>query len=108
MARKTIPGSRNKSQKLLVKSKSGLKISKSLIISESNVKKTKSKATNHEKFTSKKASKDDLCSKCGIREKGPGFRFLCRYCFRNAGDESVYSVNPSTMSKDIFFVKIPK
>lgn len=108
MAQKTIPGLHNKNKKLLVKSKSSLKISKSLIISESNVKKTQSKATIQEKFTSKKAPKDDLCSKCGIREKGPGFRFLCRYCFRNAGDESVYSFNQSTMSKDIFFVKIPK
>ena len=92
MAQKTIHGPYNMGKNVLVKSKSNLKISKSLIIPESNVKKTK--------------SKDDLCSNCGIRAKGPGFHFLCRYCFRKAGDEPVYSINFNTIGGDIFFTKI--
>jgi len=92
MAQKIIHKPYNKGTKVLVKSKSNLKISKSLII--------------HDKFTSKKAPKDDLCSSCGIRAKGPGFRFLCRYCFRKAGDEPVYSINSVAIGEDIFFPKI--
>ena len=105
MAQKIIHSPHNKGKKVLVKSKSNLKISKSLIIPESNVKRTKSNAIIHGKFTSKKAPKDDLCSSCGIREKGPGFRFLCRYCFRKAGDEPVYSINSVAIGEDIFFPK---
>jgi ribosomal protein S14 len=106
MAQKIIHRPYNKGKKVLVKSKSNLKISKSLIIPESNVKRTKSNAIIHGKFTSKKAPKDDLCSNCGIRAKGPGFRFLCRYCFRKAGDEPVYSINSIATGEDIFFPKI--
>jgi ribosomal protein S14 len=106
MAQKTIHRSYNKGKKVSVKSKSNLKISKALIIPESNVKKTKSNAIIHGKFTSKKAPKDDLCTHCGIRAKGPSFRYLCRYCFRKAGDEPVYSININTIGKDIFFTKI--
>jgi len=106
MAQKTLHRPYNKGKHVLVISKSNLNISKSLIISESNVKKTKSNTIIHGKFTSKKAPKDDLCSNCGIRAKGPGFRFLCRYCFRKAGDEPVYSINFNTIGEDIFFTKI--
>ncbi len=56
---------------------------------------------------SRKTPKDDLCTHCGVRQKGPGFRFLCRYCFRKAGDETVYSINSDTMNTDIFSQKIP-
>jgi len=106
MAQKIIHSPFNKGKKVLVKSKSNLKISKSLIIPESNVKRTKSNALIHGGFTSKKALKDDLCSNCGIRAKGPGFRFLCRYCYRKAGDEPVYSINSDTIIGDIFSSKI--
>jgi hypothetical protein len=106
MARKTTSAPHNKSKKLLVKGKSNLKISKSLIISESSVRNTKSGSIIHENFTSKKAPKGDLCTNCGIRQKGPDFRFLCRYCFRKAGDDPVYSINSGTTSKDIFSPKI--
>ena len=106
MAINTLHRPYNKGKNVLVKSNSNLKISKSLIIPESNVKKTKSKAIIHGKLTSKRAPKDDLCSSCGIRAKGPGFRFLCRYCFRKAGDEPVYSINFNTIGEEIFFTKI--
>jgi len=108
MAQKTIQRLNNKDKRVSVKSKSRLKLSKSLIIPESNLKKRKSNAIIQGKFISREVPKKDLCSHCGIREKGPGFRFLCRYCFRNAGDESIYSINSSTLRKDIFFTKIPK
>jgi len=106
MAQKIKHSSYNMGKNVLVKSKSNLKISKSLIIPESNVKKTKSNAITHGNLTSKKVSTDDLCSNCGIRTKGPGFRFLCRYCFRKAGDEPVYSINFNTTAEEIFFTKI--
>ena len=106
MAQKTLHRPYNKGKNVLVISKSNLNISKSLIMSESNVKKTKSNAIIHGKFTSKKVPNDDLCSNCGIRAKGPGFRFLCRHCFRKAGDEPVYSINFNTIGGDIFFTKI--
>ena len=106
MAQKIIHKPFNKGKKVLVKSKSNLKISKSLIIPESNVKRTKSNAIIRGKLTSKKTPKDDLCSNCGIRAKGPGFRFLCRYCYRKAGDEPVYSINSIATGEDIFFPKI--
>ena len=106
MAQKTIHRPYNIGKKVSVKSKSNLKISKSLIIPESNVKKTQSNAIIHGKLISKNAPKDDLCSSCGIRTKGPGFRFLCRYCFRKAGDEPVYSVNFNRIGEEIFFTKI--
>lgn len=94
-------------QKSMKKGKSKLNISSSVINAEPNVKKTKSGMIIRGNFRSKKVPEDDLCSSCGIRQKGPGFRFLCRYCFRKAGDESVYSISPSKISKDIFFTKIP-
>ena len=106
MAQKIIHRPFNKGKKVLVKSKSNLKISKSLIIPESNVKRTKSNAIIRGKLTSKKTPKDDLCSNCGIRAKGPGFRFLCRYCYRKAGDDPVYSINSDTIIEDIFSSKI--
>ena len=106
MAQKTLNRPNNKGKNMLVISKSNLNISNSLIIPESNVKKVKSNAIIHGRFTSKKASKNDLCSNCGIRAKGPGFRFLCRYCFRKAGDEPAYSINFNTIGEDIFFTKI--
>lgn len=106
MAQKTIHSPYKMGKKVSVKSKSNLKISKSLITPESNVKSTKSNVINHGKLTSKKAPKDDLCSNCGIREKGPDFRFLCRYCFRKAGDEPVYSINFNTIGEEVFFTKI--
>jgi len=107
MARKTSPVSHNKRKNILAKSKSNLKIPKSLIIPESSVMNTKSGSSIHKNFTPKKGPKDDLCTHCGVRQKGPGFRFLCRYCFRKAGDEAVYSINSGTMNKDIFSQKIP-
>ena len=106
MAQKVATAPHKMGKKVLVRGKSNLKISKSLIILESNVKKTKSNAIIHGKLTSKKVPKDDLCSNCGIRAKGPGFRFLCRYCFRKAGDEPVYSINSVAIGEDIFFPKI--
>ncbi|MEJ2657807.1 MAG: hypothetical protein P8012_11540 [Desulfobacterales bacterium] len=106
MAQKTIPAHYHKNKNLSVKGKSNSKISRSLIIDKSNVRKAESGSTSYKNFGSKKAPKDDLCTHCGIRKKGPGFRFLCRYCFRKAGDEPVYSINPSTISKDIFSQKI--
>ena len=106
MAQKIIHRPFNKGKKVLVKSKSNLKISKSLIIPESNVKRTKSNAKIYENLSSKNPLKDDLCTHCGIRQKGPGFRFLCRYCFRKAGDEPVYSINSVAIGEDIFFPNI--
>jgi len=109
MAPKTIPLPHNKRKNLRVKGKSSSKIPKSMIIPKSKMKKAQSGTIIHENFRAKKVQKkDDLCSNCGIRKKGPGFRFLCRYCFRKAGDEPVYSINSDTILKDIFFPKIPK
>jgi hypothetical protein len=107
MARKTKHTSHNVRKKKSKNAKSELKISRSLKLRGSKVRETKSGTIIQGNFRSKKVPEDDLCSNCGIRQKGPGFRFLCRYCFRKAGDESVYSINPSTISKDIFFTKIP-
>jgi ribosomal protein S14 len=101
MAQKTTSISNGKTKSLLVKSKSNLSISRSLIIPGSNVRKTKSDTIIHESFASNKVPKDDLCTHCGVRQKGPGFRFLCRYCFRKAGDDPVFSINSATMGKDI-------
>jgi ribosomal protein S14 len=107
MEEKIIPVLHHKSKNFLVKSKSSLKISRSLIIPESNVRNTKSESVIHKNFAPKKRPKDDLCTHCGVRQKGPGFRFLCRYCFRKAGDETVYSINSGTMNKDMFSQKFP-
>jgi len=98
----------DKRKKLRVKGKSAAKMSQSMIIPKMKVRGGKSDAIIYENFRSKKVKKDDLCSNCGIRKKGPGFRFLCRYCFRKAGDEPVYSINSDTITKDIFFPKIPR
>jgi ribosomal protein S14 len=102
MAQKAKSISNGKSKNLSAKSKSNLKISRSLFVSQSNLRKTKSVTITHENFTSKKVPKDDLCTHCGVRKKGPDFRFLCRYCFRKAGEEPVFSINSATMSKDMF------
>ena len=107
MAQKTLPISNGKRKNILIKSKSNLKIPRSLIIPETNVRSAKSGPILHENFTPKKTRKDDLCTHCGVRQKGPGFRFLCRYCFRKAGDETVYSINTSTMNRDPASQKIP-
>ena len=101
MAQKTISISNGKSRNILAKSKSNLKISRSLIIPEANVRHMKSEPILHENLTPKKTRKDDLCTHCGVRQKGPGFRFLCRYCFRKAGDETVYSINSGSMNRDM-------
>jgi hypothetical protein len=107
MARKTKNTSHNVRKKTSKNAKSGSKISRSLMVRGPKVKETKSGTIIQGNFRSKKTPEDDLCSNCGIRQKGPGFRFLCRYCFRKADDNSVYSINASTISKDIFFTKIP-
>ena len=107
MAQKTNPVSHHKGKNLLVKSKSNLKISQTLIVPESNVRSSKSGSITYKNLAPGKKPKDDLCTHCGVRQKGPGFRFLCRYCFRKAGEETVYSINSGTMSKDIFSQKIP-
>jgi ribosomal protein S14 len=107
MARKTSPVPHNKSNNILVKGKSNLKTPPSLIIPGSSVMNTKSGPKIHKNFTPNKGLKDDLCTHCGVRQKGPGFRFLCRYCFRKAGDETVYSINSGSVNKDVFSQKIP-
>jgi ribosomal protein S14 len=107
MAQKTRSITNGNNKNLLVNSKPNLKLSRSLIIPESTVRHTKSGSAIHKNATPKKRPKDDLCTHCGVRQKGPGFRFLCRYCFRKAGDEAVYSINSGTMNKDIFSQKIP-
>ena len=106
MAQKTTHKPYNMDKKVLVKSKFNLKISKSLIIPESNVKRTKSNVKIYENLGSKSPPKNNLCTHCGVRQKGPGFRFLCRYCYRKAGDEPVYSINSDTIIEDIFSSKI--
>ena len=106
MAQKTLSTSNGKRKNTLVKSKSNLNIPRSLIISDTNLKKTKSSTTFHENLPSKKMPKDDLCTHCGVRQKGPGFRFLCRYCYRKAGNETVYSISTSTMNRDLSYQKI--
>jgi ribosomal protein S14 len=106
MAQKTIHRPHHKDKKVLVKGKLNLKISKSLIIPESKMIKAKLNAKIYENLSSKNSPKDDLCSNCGIRAKGPGFRFLCRYCFRKAGDDPVYSISSIAIGEDIFFPKI--
>ena len=106
MAQKIIHSPHNKGKKVLVKSKSNLKISKSLIIPESKIKKAKSNVKIYENLGSKSPPKNNLCTHCGVRQKGPGFRFLCRYCYRKAGDEPVYSINSDTIIEDIFSSKI--
>jgi len=108
MAPKTTRVPSDKRKKLRVKGKSSAKMSPSMIIPKSKVRGGKSDAIIYENFRSKKVKKDDLCSNCGIRKKGPGFRFLCRYCFRKAGDEPVYSINSDTIIKDIFSPKISR
>jgi ribosomal protein S14 len=107
MTQKTIPISNGKRKNVLVKTKPNLKISRSLIIAETEVRRTKQDTLLHETLSSKKTRKDDLCTHCGVRQKGPGFRFLCRYCFRRAGDETVYSINSGTMNRDMTSYKIP-
>jgi hypothetical protein len=106
MAHKTISISNGKTKNLLVKSKSNLNISRSLIMPGSSVRKTKSDGIIHKNVASKKVPKNDLCTHCGVRQKGPGFRFLCRYCFHKAGDDPVYSINSATMSKDMSSQKL--
>ena len=106
MAQKTVSISNGKRKNVLVKSKSSLNIPRSLIIPETNVRKAKSITTSHENPLSKKTSKDDLCTHCGVRQKGPGFRFLCRYCYRKAGNDTVYSISPGTSNRDLAFQKI--
>jgi ribosomal protein S14 len=106
MAQQRISISNGKRKNVLVKSKSNLKISQSLIIPEANVSRTKSATVLHENLAPKKSRKDDLCTHCGVRQKGPGFRFLCRYCFRKAGDETVYSISSGTMNRDMASRKI--
>ena len=106
MAQKAATAPHKMGKKVLVRGKSNLKISKSLIIPESKIKRAKSSVKIYENLSSKSSPKDNLCSNCGIRAKGPGFRFLCRYCFRKAGDEPVYSINSVAIGEDIFFPKI--
>ena len=106
MAQKAATASHKMDKKVLVRGKSNLKISKSLIIPESKIKKAKSNVKSYENLSLKSSAKDNLCSNCGIRAKGPGFRFLCRYCFRKAGDEPVYSINSVAIGEDMFFPKI--
>ena len=106
MAQKAATASHKMDKKVLVRGKSNLKISKSLIIPESKIKKAKSNVKSYENLSLKSSAKDNLCSNCGIRAKGPGFRFLCRYCFRKAGDEPVYSINSVAIGEDVFFPKI--
>jgi len=107
MAQKIKPLPNHKGKNLLVKSKSNLKISQTLIVPESKVRSSKSGSITYKDLAPRKKPKDDLCTHCGVRQKGPGFRFLCRYCFRKAGEETVYSINSGTMNKDIFPQKIP-
>jgi len=106
MAQKAATASHKMGKKVLVRGKPNLKIPKSLIIPESKIKKAKSNVKSYENLSLKSSPQDNLCSNCGIREKGPGFRFLCRYCFRKAGDEPVYSINSVSIGEDIFFPKI--
>jgi ribosomal protein S14 len=106
MAQQTISISNGKRKSIVVKSKSNFKISRSLITPEANVKRTKSVTILHENLPSKQTRKDDLCTHCGVRQKGPGFRFLCRYCFRKAGEETVYSISSGTTNRDMSSRKI--
>jgi ribosomal protein S14 len=106
MAQITISISTGKNKNILVKNKSNLKISQSLIIPEANERRTKSVTILHENLAPKKSRKDNLCTHCGVRQKGPGFRFLCRYCFRKAGDETVYSISSGSMNRDMASRKI--
>lgn len=106
MAQKAATAPHKMGKKVLVRGKSNLKIPKSLIIPESKIKKAKSNVKIYENLSPKSSPKDNLCSNCGIRAKGPGFRFLCRYCFRKAGDEPVYSINSVAIGEDMFFPKI--
>ena len=101
MEQKTIPGSHNKGKKLSAKGKSNFKLAKFPLIPGSNAGKTGSGA--YKGLNSKKVSKENLCTHCGIRQKGPGFRFLCRYCFHKADNEPVYSFSPGTISADKLF-----
>jgi hypothetical protein len=93
MARKIISVPYKKVKKMLAEGMSNLRISQTLNLPESTVKKIKSGKVVRKTFRLKKPFGDELCSSCGIRPKEPGFRFLCRNCFRKAGNETVYSVN---------------
>lgn len=97
MARKTISVPYEKVKNMLAEGLSNWNISQTLSLPESTVKKIKSGKVVRKTFRLKEPFGDELCSCCAVRPKEPGFRFLCRYCFRKAGNETVYSVDTQAM-----------
>ena len=94
MAQKTTLVPYGKIKKMLAKGDSTFTISQILNLPESAVRKIEAGAVIHEILGLKKPARDDLCTHCGYRPKGPNFRFLCLYCYHRADDDPVYSVDP--------------